>query len=354
MSILYLSALEVARALEAVDVVEVVAAALAAHARGETVLPDEAHLAWACDDEPLRSLSMPALVGDCAGVKLINANPANPRRGLPRASGLIVLFGLETGRPFCILEAARISCLRTAGVTAVATDLLAPRPLERAALLGAGALARGHLELLASRLPALREIRVYDVDRALAAALAADCGGLATGRGGLATGRGGLATGRGGLATGRAVVCDSAEDAIRGAELVVTVTTTTTGYICHDWLAPGALLVNVSLDDPLPEVVLRADKVFVDDWARVAGDPRRLLGRMLRAGQITGPADPDGPGRTIDGELGEILIGAREGRAGPQEIILVNPFGLAVEDVAVARSVHRHAERRGLGTALAR
>jgi ornithine cyclodeaminase len=334
MSLLYLWAREVARALEAVDVVEVVAGALAAHARGETVLPGEAHLAWICGDESVRSLSMPAVVGDCAGVKLINANPANPGRGLPRASGLIVLFGLETGRPFCILEAGLISCLRTAAVTAVAADLLAPRPVERLALLGAGALARGHLELLAPRLPALREIRVYDVDPAAAAAFAA--------------GRAGAVVCAG------AVVGNSAEAAIRGAELIIAVTTTTSGYIRHEWLAPGALLVNVSLEDPLPEVVLRSDKVFVDDWARVAGDDRRLLGRMLRAGQITGPGDAAGPGRAIDGELGELLIGARSGRTTPEEIILVNPFGLAVEDVAVARAVHRQAERHRRGIVLER
>ncbi|RDI73920.1 putative ornithine cyclodeaminase mu-crystallin-like [Gaiella occulta] len=331
-SILYLSGREVARALETIDIVEAVAAALAAHARGQSVLPAEAYLAWSHAGETLRSLSMPGMVDGRAGVKIINANPANPGRGLPRASGLTLLFDNETGRPLCIMEAARISCLRTAAVTALAADLLGAAPIERLAILGAGALARCHLELLPNRLPDLREIRLHDLDRARAAALAA--------------------------AAATALVCDSAEQAIRGAQLVVPLTTATSGYIHYDWLDPGALLVNVSLDDPLPEVVLRAGKLFVDDWPLVAADERRLLGRPHRAGQIRGPDARDAAtatgSRLIDGELGELLIGTRQGRSRPDEVIVVNPFGLAIEDVAVADRVYREARRLGLGTALDR
>lgn len=329
-TILYLSGRDVARALAGIDVVETITSALTAHGRGETLVPAEAYLAWSQGGESLRSLSMPGHVHGCPGVKLINANPANPGRGLPRASGLIVLFDPETARPSCILAGSRISCLRTAAVTAVAARILGLQPIERLALLGAGALAHCHLQLLPSRLPALREIRLHDLDPTRAAELAAA------------------------TEDARIVVCESAEQAIRGAELVIPVTTTTSGYIPYDWLQPGALLVNISLDDPLPEVVLRADRVFVDDWKLVAGDERRLLGRMLRAGQIRGPDDrPDGA-RAIDGELGQILTGACEGRRSPGEIILVNPFGLAIEDLAVARQVHRRALDLGLGTGLDR
>ena len=323
--ILYLAEDEVELALGRIDPVAAVVAVLAAHARGETILPDEAYLRWERGGEVLRSLCIPAVVDSSPGVKIINANPANPARGLPRASGLTLLFDPETARPICVMEAARISCLRTAAVTALAAELLAVR-VERLALIGAGALARCHLDLLPRRLPELREIRIYDLEPERAGALEADAHSLA--------------------------ICDSAEQAIRGAELVVPLTTTTTGYIRYEWLEPGALLVNVSLDDPLPEVVLRADKLFVDDWQLVAADDRRLLGRMLRDGSICGP---EGAGaRVVDGELGELLIGARSGRSHPDEIILVNPFGLAIEDLAIARQVYQHATSVGLGTPLRR
>jgi N-[(2S)-2-amino-2-carboxyethyl]-L-glutamate dehydrogenase len=326
-TILYLSASEVARALVELDVVEAVATALAAHAHRQALVPAEAYLAWENDGKRARSLAMPGLIDGSAGVKIVNANAANLQRGLPRASALVVLFGIESGRPTCILEGARISCLRTAAVTSLAARILGAPPIERLALIGAGALARCHLELLPPRLPDLREICLYDLDPARPVALAAS------------------------FADSRIVISESAEQAIRGSELVVPLTTTTSGYIAYDWLEPGALLVNVSLDDPLPEVLLRADKLFVDDMTLVA-DGRRLLGRMLRAGRIRGPGDPRDGARTIDGELGELLVGLREGRSRADEIIVVNPFGLAIEDLAVAQRVHAHALELGLGTQL--
>ena len=312
--LVYLSESDVAQALAAIDPVAAVAAALAAHTRGETVLPVEAYLRWG----EARSLSMPGVVGGRPGVKLINANPPNPARGLPRASGLTVLFDPDTARPVCVLEAARISCVRTAAVTALAVDLLAAAPIERMAIIGAGALARCHIELLRTRVPQLREIRIHDQDPARA---------------------------RKGPGRFLALVaCATAEEAIRGAQLVVPVTTTTRGYIRHEWLAPGALLVNVSLDDALPEVLLRADRLFVDDLGLIVADEHRLLGRMLRGGELGG----------VDGSLGELLTGACEGRRGAEEIVVVNPFGLAIEDIAVADAVYRRAREVGLGTPLRR
>jgi ornithine cyclodeaminase/alanine dehydrogenase-like protein (mu-crystallin family) len=324
-TILYLSGSDVAAALDHIDVIGAVGDALAAHGRGETILPAEAYLGWEHDGETLRSLCMPALIDSFPGVKIINANPANPARGLPRASGLTLLFEPGSARPLCVMEGARISCLRTAAVTAIAAELLAAVPVERLALIGAGALARCHLRLLAPRLPQLREIRVYDHECERAKTLAADRS---------------------------LIVCDSAEQAIRGAHVIVTLTTTTTAYIRYDWLQPGALLVNVSLDDPLPEVFLSADKLFVDDWNLIAADKRRLLGRMLSDGTI---ARPDQQGEcALDGELGQLLASGQRGRSHPDEIIVVNPFGLAIEDLAIARHVYQYATASGLGTHLNR
>ena len=111
------------------------------------------------------------------------------------------------------------------------------------------------------------------------------------------------------------------------------MTTTTTGYIAFDWLQPGAILVNISLDDPLPEIVMRADKVIVDNSNLVKNDTRRLIGRMYQAGQIIGPNEPvdsikDGQQmRRIDAQLGEVIIGSKGGRDHLDDIILLIPLG---------------------------
>jgi N-[(2S)-2-amino-2-carboxyethyl]-L-glutamate dehydrogenase len=328
----YLSGREVAAACADLDPVAVVADALAQHAAGDCELPEEAYLAWRTPrGEPARLLAMPGLVdGDgVAGVKVLGSNPGNPARGMSRAAGLTVLFDRASARPVCVMEAATISALRTAAVSALAARLLAGPPVERMALIGAGALAAAHLELLPPLLPALAEIRLHDLAPGRAQALA-------------------MSFQRG--LRQRLRVAPTAERAIRGAELVITATTATEGYIALDWLAPGALVVNVSLDDVLPEIVLGADLVVVDDWHVVQADRRRLLGRMARDGLVTGP----GAGGPVHAQLGDLLIGRRHGRRADYERILVNPFGLAIEDVALAVRVHAAARRLGLGVGLER
>jgi N-[(2S)-2-amino-2-carboxyethyl]-L-glutamate dehydrogenase len=367
--ILYLRARDVREALQEVDPVAVIRAVLRRHGAGDTVLPDEAYLPWTTPaGDGARSLNMPAYVGagegqgedgmPVAGTKVINGNPGNVRRGLPRASGVTMLFDVATARITCIMEGARISATRTAAVTAAAAGALEGPPVRCLAVIGAGALAAAHLSLLPGRLPQLREVRLFDLDGERAEALRRAAAPDLEARG------------------VRLEVAPSAEGAIRPAQLIVPVTTTTTGYIALDWLQPGAILVNVSLDDPLPEVALGADRLFVDDWPLVRADSRRLLGRMYRAGQIEGPDAPAGPPsplrgrglgassggsspteagpRVVDGELGQVLAGLRPGRLRERDVILVNPFGLAIEDVALAAEVHRAATRRGLGLWLER
>jgi N-[(2S)-2-amino-2-carboxyethyl]-L-glutamate dehydrogenase len=92
--------------------------------------------------------------------------------------------------------------------------------------------------------------------------------------------------------------------------------------------------------------------VFVDDINLIAADERRLLGRMLRDGTIGRPSQD--PSRAIDGELGQILANRHPGRSHPNEIIVVNPFGLAIEDIAIATQVHHYATASGLGTQINR
>ena len=341
--ILYLSRNDVENACNTIDPVAVIREVFKLHASGQVILPDEAYLSWTNDhDEPVRSLNMPAIIDgsiNSAGTKIINGNIANPSRGLPRASGLTLLFDKTSVRINCIMEGAYISSLRTASVTLLSAELFKGREIENVAVLGAGVLAQAHIELLVKRLPHLHSIFIFDLDSKRIATLKTALAPL--------------------LQSHEIELQEmsSAETAIRKAQLIVPATTTTTGYIEYDWLEPGSILVNISLDDPLPEVVFKADKVVVDDWNLVKNDPRRLIGRMYRAGQILGPDDsaenqPDA--RRIDAQLGEVVLGTRSGREHVDDIILVNPFGLAIEDIALATYVYRAALQQNVGIWLER
>lgn len=344
--ILYLCRREVMVACGEIDTVALMRDVFTLHGSNQTILPDEAYLSWTNEKgEQVRSLNMPGYAGgsiNMAGTKIINSNLGNVLRGLPRASGMMILYDTLSTRILCMMESAYISSLRTASVTALAVDLLGGKAIECMAIIGAGALAQAHIELLIKHLPHLRQIRLFDLSRERAEALQHRVAPTLQGSRVL-------------LHT-----TATAKEAIEAAQLIVPVTTTTEGYIQFSWLQPGTLLVNVSLDDPMPDVVLEADKIIVDDWHLVKNDTRRLLGRMYRAGQVTGPDDPPhssesrASSRRIDAQLGEVVLGKKAGREHADEIILVNPFGLAIEDVALATEVYRQARTSNMGVFLVR
>jgi ornithine cyclodeaminase len=267
------------------------------------------------------------------GLKIINSSLDNPARGLPRAQGWTFLFDPDTARPTTMLSAAWLSATRTAAYTALSARLLAAPGIDRVAVLGCGALADAHLRLLAAELPGASAV-LYDLDPARAADLAAAWSG-----------------------TLPVTVADEPARAVADAGLVVCTTTTTEGYLAWSDLAAGALVAHVSLDDVLPEVIVNAPLLVVDDWDLIAADDRRILGRMYRSGQVTGPAGQhvDGrpeSGRRVDATLADVVAGTHPGRSRPEDVVLSNPFGMGILDVALAGAVRDVAERQGVGTVL--
>jgi ornithine cyclodeaminase len=285
---------------------------------------------------------MPGYLADQSGLvgaKVINSNPSNVNRNEARASGLTLLFDAESGQVVSILEGAHLSALRTAAVSALAVELLAPHPLRSIAILGAGEQARAHLALLVPRWPTLQQINLFDLKTERVARLADDL------------------VAHLGIRRDSIRPAASAQAAIAGANLIVTVTTTTEPYIELGWLEPGCLVVNVSLDDLKPEVLLKADRLYVDDWNLIKEDQHRLLGRLYRAGLVADGAPVSRnvqPIRRIDGQLGDLVLRRIPGRQSAEERIVVNPFGLSLEDVALAQHIQEAARKTGRGQWLPR
>jgi N-[(2S)-2-amino-2-carboxyethyl]-L-glutamate dehydrogenase len=346
-TLLYLNSEDVILACEAVDPVAEIRDTLALHAEGMVRLPDEAYLDW----QPTgggyaRTINMPGFLrgeASMVGTKIINASTENPARGLPRASGMVILFDAVTARPHCVMEASHISSLRTASVSVLAAQHLLIPDATTAALLGAGALTRQHALLIAQRLPQITSCRIFDIVHDRAVALCQRLVEL-------------VVPGRMEFET-----VASAHEAVAGADLVVACTTVREGYVRRDWLRRGCLAVNISLDDLCEDVLLTADRLYVDDWNLVVTDPHRLLGKLARAGRVLGPhsgADqeetPQDGARRVTGTLGQLVLGRCEGRSSADQICVVNPFGMAIEDIGLADRIYHVANMRSLGIQLPR
>jgi ornithine cyclodeaminase/alanine dehydrogenase-like protein (mu-crystallin family) len=276
---------------------------LAARARGETF-------------QPLRSVMrppsaagmmglMPAWGEDEFGLKVVCVMPGNPARGLDAHQGVVGLFAGQTGVPEAILDASAVTEIRTAAVTAVATDALARPDARVLAILGAGVQARAHLRAL----DRFTEVRAYAPTRKLEGAIA----------------------------------CASAEEAVRGADVVVLATSSRTPVLEHRWLEPGTHVnaIGASLPDAheLEPETFAAATVFADSRESVeneAGEYRLARERGLN--------------HEVAAELGEVLTGAHPGRAAETELTVFRSLGLAVEDLAAARVAVGTARANGIGT----
>jgi alanine dehydrogenase len=260
-----------------------------------------------------------------AGVKVVSIFPDNRLRGDESHFGVVLLFETETGRPIAHLDAAAITAIRTAAVSAVATRLLARDDAGDLALLGAGVQARTHLAALREVRP-LRRVRVWSRRPQSAARFAAEQGA------------------RHGLAV---EAVPSAAAAVAGADLVCTVTSSHQPVLAGEWLQPGAHVnaVGASLASAreLDSAAVARARLFVDRRESAVNESGDYL-VPLREGLIAEDH--------IRGELGDLLLGRLAGRRSPAEITLFKSLGLAVEDLAAGHHVYRQALARGRGIRL--
>jgi ornithine cyclodeaminase len=210
--------------------------------------------------------------------------------------------------------------MRTAGITAIAVRRLARPEMASVACVGCGPIARMQLWTLFDQFPLLASAHLFDVNRDAAERLAAEldaCG-----------------------ASG-AVVESSAEVAVGKGDVVITCTTAERPYLAYEWLRPGALVANVSLMDVDKDVFLRADKLVVDDWDQCNREGKTIH-ELVREGRLA-RAD-------LHAELGDIVADRRPGREHDEEVILLNPMGMAIADLACAQAVYHAALHDGVGT----
>ncbi len=328
MSVLILSHDEVLEALSPADCERAMAAALEAHARGQAYLPLRSVMAPP-DAAGFLGLMPAWRAGGGSGaavfgLKAVCIIPANPARGLDAHQGIVVLFDGDTGVPRAILDGSAVTEVRTAAVSSVATRVLAREDASVLAIIGAGVQARAHLAALGA-VRAFDSVRIYAPTEGHARRLAED------------------AMRSGGP---QPLVAASAEEAIRGADVVVLATSSRTPVLERDWLAPGVHVNAVGASTPAArelDVATVADSaLFCDSRESLRNEAREFM-LALEDGAIAGEEH-------IRAELGEVLAGVRPGRTDERELTLFRSLGLAVEDLAAAEQAVSTARALGIGT----
>src|SRR6266446_2022208 len=242
---------------------------------------------------------MPALTPEGLGLKAVTFYPSNAQRGIPTHMATIFLVDPETGVPLAIMDGRLITEMRTAAVSAAATKLLASRDASVLAILGSGVQARSHAEAL-QLVRQFGKVRVWSPTQEHAKQFAEEVGGTAV----------------------------SAEEAVRGADVVVTVTNSKTPVLKGSWLKRGSHVNAIGACRPdwreLDEEAM-SNIVFVDS----------------REGALNESGDVILSGAKIYAELGEALARKVPPRAG--ETTIFKSLGMAVEDIAAAMLVYRAA-----------
>lgn len=239
---------------------------------------------------------MPAS-GESMGIKMVTYYPGNAGTDLPTHMAVIALFDPKTGEPLALMDGRYITEMRTAAVSAVATDALAAPEAKVLALLGAGVQGRAHLEAL-RHVRQFEEIRIWNRTPARAERFAEEHGVKATGL----------------------------EEAARDADVVVTATSSHEPILKGEWLKPGAHVNAVGASRPnwreLDDVAMR-NVVMVDSYEGA----RNESGDVILSGV------------TPYAELGEVLNGSK--RVDPNATTIFKSLGMAVEDVAAAKLVYQ-------------
>jgi ornithine cyclodeaminase/alanine dehydrogenase-like protein (mu-crystallin family) len=239
---------------------------------------------------------MPAVYGDVMGAKMVTFYPGNVALEKHTHMAMIQLFRADTGEPLAVMDGRLITEMRTAAVSAVAVDCLAPREVKVLGILGSGVQARSHVRAL-SRIRTFEEIRVWSRSEENARKFALEVGARVT----------------------------TAEEAVTGADVVLTLTSSPVPILQGRWLKNDAVVCAVGAVTPdrreLDEEAMRG-AVVVESREAAMREPGDIL--LARA--------------EISAEIGELLNGASIDRKG--QAVVFKSVGIAVEDIAAAKLVY--------------
>jgi alanine dehydrogenase len=289
-----------------------VESAFADHGRGLVQMPPKVYITLPEGDFRTMPAYLPTL--SLAGVKIVNVHPGNPSRGLPTVMALTIILDLATGRPVAVINATRLTDMRTGAAGAVAAKYLSPKQDIVLGVIGTGRQAEAQVAAISKELK-IREIRVHGrnpvrVRKFADRFMEFPCHAMTAEK-----------------------TCD--------CDVLVTATPSTAPIVRSEWIHGGTHINAIGADAPgkeeLDPALLRRAEVFVDDMAQAthSGEVNVPISRgIYRADEIAGT-------------LGEVVIGKKK-RSSPDAITIFDSTGLAIQDLAIAKIAMQHGHRIAL------
>ena len=324
--ILYLSNNDVKKVLDLGQAIEITEQALRDHSEGRVIWSTPEDLAikpeqgWQSWVTGCALVTQPVAGFRIRSIKAAGGSrdPSRPAQG-PRR--ILILSDREGGEICAIMDEDWCHAVRTGAAAAVACRLLARRGAATMAMLGAGDTARAAVPVMAKAFP-LKEVRVTSRTPESRQTYAREIGNQYD-------------------LNVRAM--DTTEDALKGADLVVSATTTSTPFVKDSWLGEGITVYSIGKHQEFEsDFYKRADKFVVDSWEHCKN--KSDLQRMLKE-QFLSEKD-------LYAELPEILAGKKPGRQSDHERIFIRAIGLVNQDIAMADHIYRAALEKGIGTRL--
>ncbi|MCK9630786.1 MAG: ornithine cyclodeaminase family protein [Methanoregula sp.] len=286
-----------------------VESAFADHGKGDVQMPPKVYITLPDGDFRTMPAYLPSL--GIAGVKIVNVHPDNPTQGLPTVMALTVILDIGTGEPTAVINATRLTDMRTGAAGAVACKYLSPKKEIVLGVIGTGRQAEAQVAAISRELK-IRQIKIWGrndghVRKFTDRFMEFPC-----------------------VAAPVEKACD--------CDVLVTTTPSRSPIVRDEWIHEGTHINAIGADAPgkeeLDPAILRRAQVFVDDPAQA-----------VHSGEINVPIST-GVYREADiaGTLGEVVIGKKQ-RRDPSAITVFDSTGLAIQDLAIAKIAMQHGKR---------
>ncbi|NYZ74956.1 ornithine cyclodeaminase family protein [Candidatus Micrarchaeota archaeon] len=265
--------------------------------------------------------AMPCFQEPYCSIKWVNVFPENPKQGLPTVMATIILNDARNALPLAVMDGSLITSYRTGAMAAIATKHLARKNSSVLGLVGAGVQSRTQL-LAINEVLALKEVRVCDVVPGAAEKFAAEMQSKTK---------------------AEIIAVKSAEECVRGAHVLSTVTPARSPIVKSEWVAEGTHINSFGADavgkEELDPAILKRARVVVDNTEQAT-----------HSGEINVPISKGlFKESDIAGQMVEVVRGQKKIRSSDKDVTVFVSTGLAIQDLATAAAVYEAAKAKGLG-----